>query len=776
MSRAQNSHVDGHLDDTMRRQRFLSQEYLSHQKQETKKKHDVFTTLQETLEVLRDDAETSRDQFKRDDMWCRPFEIPEHPIEQLELKKEEINLERQHSKIMRGNSVSGPQLAGERSPSSTESLLGYGGSLDSMPYFHRVSISGGNTSGVPVEELKQAAKLLVEALFIRFKYMSLSLQSICSATSTALSTVHDDYKLEKFYGDRGMHVPDEPENTHITDFSKESPFDCEVQGDCGYAVEMIDGVIQVISCRRDHKNRPSNCTVHPFPDLQEFFEDQNILLALSTHGPIKSFAYRRLKYLESRYSLHTLLNEMKELAAMKEVPHRDFYNVRKVDTHVHAASCMNQKHLLRFIKKKVKCEGDEPVIMHDGKEATLREVFAMLNLTPYDLSVDTLDVHADRNTFHRFDKFNSKYNPVGESRLREIFLKTDNYIDGRYFAQLMKEVMVDLEESKYQNAEPRISIYGRSINEWDALAKWAVNHDVFSENVRWVIQIPRLFDVYRAKGLVKNFQEMLENLFMPLFEATINPQSHPELHKFLTQVIGFDSVDDESKTEKSLFTETSPLPANWTSQDNPPYAYYLYYMYSNMVVLNHLRRERGFNTLRLRPHCGEAGPAHHLVTAFMLAENISHGLLLRKVPALQYLYYLAQIGIAMSPLSNNSLFLNYQRNPLPEFLARGLQVSLSTDDPLMFHFTKEPLMEEYSIAAQVWKLSPCDMAELARNSVLMSGFEEEVKRQWIGCDKLEGSNDITKTNVPNIRVCFRQETLLQELETICEGARDPINT
>jgi adenosine deaminase len=55
---------------------------------------------------------------------------------------------------------------------------------------------------------------------------------------------------------------------------------------------------------------------------------------------------------------------------------------------------------------------------------------------------------------------------------------------------------------------------------------------------------------------------------------------------------------------------------------------------------------------------------------------------------LQYLYYLAQIGIAMSPLSNNSLFLNYHRNPLPEYLARGLCVSLSTDDPLQFHFTK----------------------------------------------------------------------------------------
>ena len=33
-------------------------------------------------------------------------------------------------------------------------------------------------------------------------------------------------------------------------------------------------------------------------------------------------------------------------------------------------------------------------------------------------------------------------------------------------------------------------------------------------------------------------------------------------------------------------------------------------------------------------------------------------------------------------------------------------------------------MEEYSIAAQVWKMSAVDMCELAKNSVLMSSFED----------------------------------------------------
>ena len=42
-------------------------------------------------------------------------------------------------------------------------------------------------------------------------------------------------------------------------------------------------------------------------------------------------------------------------------------------------------------------------------------------------------------------------------------------------------------------------------------------------------------------------------------------------------------------------------------------------------------KERGLNTFVFRPHCGEAGPVQHLVSAFMMCESISHGLLLRKV-------------------------------------------------------------------------------------------------------------------------------------------------
>jgi AMP deaminase len=78
------------------------------------------------------------------------------------------------------------------------------------------------------------------------------------------------------------------------------------------------------------------------------------------------------------------------------------------------------------------------VIHRDGADLTLSQVFQSLKLTSYDLSIDTLDMHAHADSFQRFDKFNLKYNPIGESRLREIFLKTDNLIQGRYLAELTK--------------------------------------------------------------------------------------------------------------------------------------------------------------------------------------------------------------------------------------------------------------------------------------------------------------------------------------------------
>lgn len=659
------------------------------------------------------------------------------------------------------NSPSMFRLPSHSQLSMAEKMSGIAGTPVTSEIVARFSKAGINNA-VLTQDLRLIFDALQQCLDMRKKYMMQSYQ--CAGDNPKDSDTWEMYPKPpppSYIDNTGIPIktPIVPESQS---FNLE---EIEIPGEMESKVCFklgSDGVYQIYKNEEDSlKEINKLCTV---PTLRDYFIDLEKVLSIVNDGPMKSFSFRRLQYLESKFNMYRLLNEYQELSDSKRVPHRDFYNVRKVDTHVHHSSSMNQKHLLRFIKSKMKKHQDDLVTVRGGKVLSLREVFESLNLTSYDLSIDTLDMHAHKDSFHRFDKFNLKYNPIGESRLREIFLKTDNYVKGRYLAELTKEVIVDLEASKYQMVEYRISVYGRNLSEWDNLAKWVINNKVFSSNVRWLVQMPRLYSIYKSAKQVLSFEDIIRNAYQPLFEATINPKSHPELHIFLQRVIGFDSVDDESKSEKRLFRKFPP-PNQWIDNSNPPYSYYLYFMYSNMCTLNYLRRMRNYNTFVLRPHCGEAGDPDHLSAAFLTSHSISHGILLRKVPVMQYLYYLDQIGMAMSPLSNNALFLSFERNPFLEFFTRGLNVSLSTDDPLQFHFTKEPLIEEYAIAAQIWKLSSTDMCEIARNSCLQSGWEGKIKKHWLGEKYMNhgpAGNDIHKTNVPNIRLAYRFQTLMEE--------------
>eukprot|EP00698_Gefionella_okellyi_P012837 TRINITY_DN3486_c0_g1_i1.p1 TRINITY_DN3486_c0_g1~~TRINITY_DN3486_c0_g1_i1.p1 ORF type:complete len:784 (+),score=142.57 TRINITY_DN3486_c0_g1_i1:28-2352(+) len=604
---------------------------------------------------------------------------------------------------------------------------------------HIVKIGQENDPANIDEETAQVCQYLTQALHLRQKYL--------------------------------YHVPCPDIPKKVQEPAVFDQFSVDVPCASDHVFKLVNGIYTV------YTNAEEAAAEHPQFDVAsvyDYFTDLAIINKIIAFGPAKSFTYNRLKLLDAKFNMYQLLNEEKEFMEQKSVPGRDFYNVRKVDTHIHHSSSMNQKHLLKFIKRKLREAPDDVVIYRDGHLLTLREVFESINMSPHDLSVDTLDVHADKKIFHRFDRFNLKYNPFGISRLREIFLKTDNHIKGRYLAELTHELFRELEASKYQHAEYRISIYGRSVDEWDKLASWVVDHKLFNKHVRWMIQIPRLYGVHKGTNSVKSFEQMLTNIFRPLFEVTQNPASHPKLHILLQQVIGFDCVDDESKPERRVAPSHIPSPAEWDSRHDPPYAYYMYYLYANLKWLCLFREAKGFTTFTFRPHAGEAGDVEHLASTFLVAHGINHGIQLRHSPVLQYLHYLTQIGIAMSPLSNNSLFLDYQNSPFPKFFERGLNVSLSTDDPMQFHFTREPLIEEYSIAAQMWKLNTCDLCEIARNSCLQSGFEPLTKAYWLGENYMsEGpsGNDIYKTNVPNIRLAFRHELLIGEkslIRAVCE--------
>jgi len=65
--------------------------------------------------------------------------------------------------------------------------------------------------------------------------------------------------------------------------------------------------------------------------------------------------------------------------------------------------------------------------------------------------------------------------------------------------------------------------------------------------------------------------------------------------------------------------------------------------------------------------------------------SLTVGALLSRVragPRDPHRYYLAHIGLAMSPLSNNALFTTLVNHPFAKLFKRGLNVSLNTDGPM----------------------------------------------------------------------------------------------
>ncbi|KAJ0538333.1 putative AMP deaminase [Helianthus annuus] len=99
----------------------------------------------------------------------------------------------------------------------------------------------------------------------------------------------------------------------------------------------------------------------------------------------------------------------------------------------------------------------------------------------------------------------------------------------------------------------------------------------------------------------------------------------------------------------------------------------------------------------------------------------------------------------------NSLFLDSHRNPFPMIFHRGIFVSLSTDDPLQIYLTKEPLVEEYGVAAK------------------FTSLDSHTQQRHIGLEPSTTSDDIQKSNVPKLRIAFRHQTWTEEIHYVYAG-------
>lgn len=73
------------------------------------------------------------------------------------------------------------------------------------------------------------------------------------------------------------------------------------------------------------------------------------------------------------------------------------------------------------------------------------------------------------------------------------------------------------------------------------------------ETILTVYLLSPFSDVFRGKNFVPHFGKMLENIFLPVFQATIDPNSNPELSVFLKHVSDFGEYSNSNTWDNFCF-------------------------------------------------------------------------------------------------------------------------------------------------------------------------------------------------------------------------------
>jgi len=135
------------------------------------------------------------------------------------------------------------------------------------------------------------------------------------------------------------------------------------------------------------------------------------------------------------------------------------------------------------------------------------------------------------------------------------------------------------------------------------------------------------------------------------------------------------------------------------------------------LFVDHFRkaREAGLRTIA---HAGEAAGAASVRQAVLGlgAERIGHGIRCLEDPAVVDLLAERRIPLEVCPTSNvhTSTVASYRAHPLPVLLARGLAVTLNTDDPSISGID---LAHEYRIAVDEIGLTEADLRRMQETAL-----------------------------------------------------------
>jgi len=131
-------------------------------------------------------------------------------------------------------------------------------------------------------------------------------------------------------------------------------------------------------------------------------------------------------------------------------------------------------------------------------------------------------------------------------------------------------------------------------------------------------------------------------------------------------------------------------------------------------------------------HAGEVAGSASVWGALktLHVERIGHGIGARGDEELLEYLRVQQVPLEMCPTSNvkTGALRSYSDNPLPEFLRRGIMVTLNSDDPAMFEIT---LTDEYKLCVEEFGLDWDEIKTLCLNGVRASFLPDMDKQELL---------------------------------------------
>jgi aminodeoxyfutalosine deaminase len=291
------------------------------------------------------------------------------------------------------------------------------------------------------------------------------------------------------------------------------------------------------------------------------------------------------------------------------------------------------------------------------------------------------------------DELHSRYNLRGFSQFLELFKWATSFLrEPDDYAQLAQDAATALHEQGVVYAEITLSVGVMLLRKQNVAANFAALREVFQRNHAAGIgpQVQFVFDAVRQFGPA------------PALEVARVAAEHRNLG-----VVAFGLGGDELALSFSEFRK--------------PYAF---------------AAQHG---LHLLAHAGETGGPEQIQQAIDLlgVERIGHGIAAIRSPALMNTLATRKIPLEICLTSNlrtnalniqlNSAHSRISHHPLAKLFRHGIPVTISTDDPAMFHTT---LLEEFASAMQTG-LSRNDLLTINRTAFEHAFLSDASRRSFL---------------------------------------------